>query len=33
MYRIDATAIEWAGRPPAGAEWFAAYRAWLTGNW
>jgi len=31
-YRVNATALEWAGRPPAGAEWFDAYRAWLEGN-
>lgn len=32
-YRVNATAIEWAGRAPVGVEWFDAYRAWLKGNW
>ena len=32
-YRVNAIALEWAGRRPAGAEWFDAYRAWLTGIW
>lgn len=31
-YRVNATALEWAARPPVGAEWFDAYRAWLKGN-
>jgi hypothetical protein len=31
--RVNVTALEWAGRPPIGAEWFDAYRAWLKGNW
>ena len=30
-YRVNATALQWAGRRPAGAEWFDAYRAWLKG--
>jgi hypothetical protein len=30
-YRVNAIALEWAGRRPAGAEWFDAYRAWLKG--
>lgn len=32
-YRVNATALEWATRPPVGAEWFDAYRAWLKGKW
>lgn len=32
-YRVNATALEWAGRPPAGAEWFDAYRSWFGGKW
>ncbi|MFQ5897393.1 MAG: calcium-binding protein [Candidatus Methylomirabilia bacterium] len=32
-YRVNATALEWAARPPVGAEWFDAYRAWLNGKW
>jgi hypothetical protein len=32
-YRVNASALEWATRPPVGAEWFDAYRAWLTGKW
>jgi hypothetical protein len=31
-YRVNATALGWAGRRPAGAEWFDAYRAWLKGT-
>jgi hypothetical protein len=31
-YRVNVTALEWAGRRPAGAEWFEAYRAWLKGT-
>jgi hypothetical protein len=31
-YRVNVTALEWAGRRPAGAEWFDAYRAWLKGT-
>lgn len=33
QYRINVTNLEWAGDPPDGAEWIAAYRAWLTGQW
>ncbi|MBI4590184.1 MAG: hypothetical protein HY725_15230 [Candidatus Rokubacteria bacterium] len=32
-FRVNATALEWTTRPPVGAEWFDAYRAWLKGNW
>lgn len=32
-YRVGLTSLKWAGRPPAGAEWFDAYRAWLKGGW
>jgi len=31
-YRVGVTALEWADRPPVGAEWFDAYRAWLKGD-
>lgn len=33
LYRVNATALEWAAGPPVGAEWFDAYRAWLKGKW
>jgi len=32
-YRVGVTALEWTGRPPTGAVWFDAYRAWLRGTW
>ena len=32
-FRVNATALQWAGRPPGGADWFDAYRAWLEGKW
>ena len=32
-YRVNVTALEWSGRPPTGAIWFDAYRAWLRGAW
>lgn len=32
-YRVNVTALEWPGRPPTGAIWFDAYRAWLRGAW
>ena len=32
-HRVNVMALEWAGRRPAGAEWFDAYRAWLKGAW
>lgn len=32
-HRVSVTALEWAGKRPAGAEWFDAYRAWLKGGW
>ncbi|MEX2220737.1 MAG: calcium-binding protein [Candidatus Rokuibacteriota bacterium] len=32
-YRVNVTALEWLGRPPTGAIWFDAYRAWLRGAW
>jgi hypothetical protein len=31
-YRVNVTALQWAGRRPAGAEWLDAYRAWLRGT-
>lgn len=33
QYRVTLTALEWSGRPPTGAIWFDAYRAWLRGAW
>ncbi len=30
-YRMNATAIEWIGVPPAGSRWLDAYRVWLKG--
>lgn len=30
--RVNVTALECAGRRPAGAEWLDAYRAWLQGT-
>ena len=30
-YRVNVTALQWAGSHPAGAEWFDAYQAWLKG--
>ena len=32
-YRVNVTALQWAGRRPVGAEWVDAYRAWLRGDW
>lgn len=32
-HRVSVTALEWAAKRPAGAEWFDAYRAWLKGGW
>ena len=32
-FRVNATALQWAGRPRGGADWFDAYRAWLEGKW
>lgn len=32
-HQVNVTALEWVARPPAGAEWFDAYRAWLRGDW
>jgi hypothetical protein len=31
-HRVNVTALQWAGKRPAGAEWFDAYRAWLKGT-
>jgi len=31
-YRVNATALEWRGAPPDGAEWIEAYAAWLRGG-
>ena len=31
-YKINVTSLEWEGRPPQGAEWIEAYRAWLRGT-
>lgn len=31
-YKINVTSLEWEGRPPQGAEWIEAYRAWLKGS-
>jgi hypothetical protein len=31
-YRVSVTALQWAGRRPAGTEWLDAYRAWLKGT-
>ena len=28
---VNTTALQWAGKRPAGAEWFDTYRAWLKG--
>lgn len=30
-YKIGILSLEWAGKPPKGAEWVEAYRAWLRG--
>ncbi len=32
-HRVNVTALQWAAKRPAGAEWFDAYRAWLKGAW
>jgi hypothetical protein len=32
-HRVNVSVLQWAARRPAGAEWFDAYRAWLTGIW
>ena len=31
-YKISVTSIEWDRKPPKGAEWIEAYRAWLKGT-
>ena len=30
VYWVEATCLEWPGKPPAGAEWIDAYRVWLV---
>lgn len=30
-YKIGVLSLEWDGKPPKGAEWIEAYRAWLRG--
>lgn len=30
-YKIGILSLEWDGKPPKGAEWVEAYRAWLRG--
>jgi hypothetical protein len=32
-YRVSVTSLEWVAKPPKGAEWVEAYKAWLSGNW
>lgn len=32
-HRVGVFALEWRGRPPSGAEWIEAYRAWVSGGW
>lgn len=32
-HRASVTSLEWSGKPPKGAEWIAAYQAWVRGNW
>ena len=30
-YRVSISSLEWVGKPPKGAEWIEAYKAWSRG--